>query len=501
MRCLRSLVVFPIALAGCAETARPPAAPLKPALTAPLEGGAPWRELVTPRFVLDTDVAEKDARAFIAECERAEDAILHHLHVAAAPEPTRVVLLARWRDFAKMKSRDLSENVNGYTGILADGAFTTPLIVMHTSASFSHELLHRLLEELMPNPPTWLDEGLATYYGTMSVEKDRIVFGKRVWTRGRSLELSALLAAREKEFAGSQGAHYYESAAALVSLFLDRSWAYRARYDRYIAALVSGERHDAAWAQAFGDVSLRRLQEDLLIYRRDGLVDTVEERYRTAAPPQPSARYLSDVEIHLLWLRLRKDGEGVRRDLEEARRQEPGSPDVAMYSGLLAENAERYDEAEADLRAARDAAPGDERFRLALFRYHLRRARATGAPFAPLEPEARALAADARHPETLNDVAYLFALAEHPDDGLPLARRAVALRPHGFGYLDTLALLLFEKGDVDGAVATEEHAMALVPDGVKQPGMAEHLERFKRAVAEKRGALGPREAGATSAPK
>src|ERR1043165_1367731 len=84
---------------------------------------------------------------------------------------------------------------------------------------------------------------------------------KRVWTRGRSLELSALLAAREKEFAGSQGAHYYESAAALVSLFLDRSWAYRARYDRYIAALVSGERHDAAWAQAFGDVSLRRLQE------------------------------------------------------------------------------------------------------------------------------------------------------------------------------------------------------------------------------------------------
>ena len=226
------------------------------------------------------------------------------------------------------------------------------------------------------------------------------------------------------------------------SLLRDRSWPYHERFDRYVRELDAGKHHEAAWAESFGDVPIRRLQEDLWIYRRELRVDTLEAGpFRAPAPPPPTVRFLSDGDVHLLWLLVRgRDLLKGRHDLDVARRQAPGSPEVALWSGRFA--------------------------------------------------------------ETRNDVADFFALAGHPGEGLPLARRAVALQPRSFAYLDTLALLLFESGEIEEAQATQERAMAYIPDGAKQPEMAEHLERFKQAVAERRGAA-PRagEGATTSAPK
>lgn len=307
--CSRSLLTLAAlgGAVGCSDVARVPAAPLKPALTSPAEGGAPWRELVTPHFVLDTDLSASDARERIADYERSQEVLLEHLH-APAPAPTRVVLFARWRDFAKLNP-DSSDYIRGYFNDGGDAVHRQPLIVMHAGSAtlFRHELFHRFFRERIPDPPTWLDEGLAVFYSTIAVEKDRVVVGERGWPRGRSVELPVLFAAAPNVFSGPQGQAYDDTAAALVSLLRDRSWPYHERFDRYVDALVAGTQHEAAWAESFGDVSLRRLQEDLWIYRRELRVDTIEASpHRAPDPPPPTVRVLSDGEVHVLWLLLRR---------------------------------------------------------------------------------------------------------------------------------------------------------------------------------------------------
>jgi hypothetical protein len=89
-------------------------------------------------------------------------------------------------------------------------------------------------------------------------------------------------------------------------------------------------------------------------------------------------------------------------------------------------------------------------------------------------------------------LAWVHALANHPDEGLPLARRAVAEDPGCYACRDTLALLEFEKGDFEAALAEQERAVALVNDRPTDQTMLQHLELFRKKVDEKRAAAGAR---------
>lgn len=46
----------------------------------------------------------------------------------------------------------------------------------HVNGALLHELSHAFLHNNMRNSPQWFDEGLATYFGTLVVEKDKIFY-------------------------------------------------------------------------------------------------------------------------------------------------------------------------------------------------------------------------------------------------------------------------------------------------------------------------------------
>lgn len=46
----------------------------------------------------------------------------------------------------------------------------------HVNSALLHEISHAILHQNMGNPPQWFDEGLATYFGSLVVEKNQIFY-------------------------------------------------------------------------------------------------------------------------------------------------------------------------------------------------------------------------------------------------------------------------------------------------------------------------------------
>ena len=79
----------------------------------------------------------------------------------------------------------------------------------------------------------------------------------------------------------------------------------------------------------------------------------------------------------------------------------------------------------------------------------------------------------------LNQLAWLCGMARSELDAAEgFARRAVEIDPNQGGYVDTLAVVLFEQGKIDEAIATQKRAVELEPLHVE---LRSRLERFENA--------------------
>ncbi len=465
-----------------------------PPFFCPEAGGAPWRSFTSEHFVLLTDLPERAARLHVAANERIEQGFETILRKPMEPGRLEVVEFSRAADL-----HTLRYGVGGWfqrdTG--PDGLGAPRLVVGPTAFNvFAHELAHRFLKARIAFAPPWLNEGLAEYYQTISVFADTVEVGSTDFS-GEPLPIGDVLDATRKEFYGPLIGEYYRTSWALVHMLRERDGIYAPRYTKYVAALVGGAHHDRAWKESFGDVPLAKLQDDLVAYMKAPTHELITVPFEAKPLPEPEVRVLSDAEVHLLFLDVVpawnvRTIDQVRRDLAEARRQAPDSPLVAQWAATLAEYDGRDDEAERELRKAIATGTDDERFRLALARLHEHQAETSGAPVTLVEPEFRDLTPLARRRSTLNAIAWVHALANHPDAGLPLARRAVAEDPGCYACRDTLALLEFEKGDFEAALAEQERAVALVNDRPTDQTMLQHFELFRKKVDEKRAAAGAR---------
>ena len=80
-----------LATLGCAS--------LRPALTSPEHGGAPWVEVTSRHFVLRTDAPAADARAMLVRWERLHAALVHVLRPASADHVIEAVRFERRKDY------------------------------------------------------------------------------------------------------------------------------------------------------------------------------------------------------------------------------------------------------------------------------------------------------------------------------------------------------------------------------------------------------------------
>ena len=234
----------------------------------------PWIEARSPRFTVLTNGTESDARATVRQFEQ-----IHAVFqtVAAAPgDSGKPFTIIAARDEATMK-RLLPAFWERKGGMRPGGIFyddpTQVFVVVRVDEGPSdtwshsivfHEYVHFLVERQLDYLPLWLNEGLAEYYGTCSVEKERVLVGRAAPWNLQLLQERAPLPIEMLLAADAASPLYNERDRSTI--FYGQSWAvvhYLIHGDKgaqlprlasYLDLIGKGVDSVEAGRQAFGDL-------------------------------------------------------------------------------------------------------------------------------------------------------------------------------------------------------------------------------------------------------
>jgi hypothetical protein len=312
-----------------------------------------WLEIVTPHFVIDTDVVEPRALAMAQALEDSRAALL----AAAWPtarEPhgrTRVMLFARQRDLSRYAGKNNQGVVftrPGFERLLA----LTPGRMGEGSTVAAHELVHDLSRWFLPVQPLWLSEGLALYLESIQLDRSngQVVAGgvsgaSVAWLRSaRFIPSTAQLFAMHDPNAvdaRDTGSFYLRSWAVVHYLRSEQPEA----FGRFQSALMRLTPWRLAWDQSFPGLTNAELDRKLSAYLGAGRFMTWRASF---TPPvfTHGVRALSPAEVRgSLALLADTSGEAVdATEVAAALELDPNELNALIV---------RFHSLEADARAAR----------------------------------------------------------------------------------------------------------------------------------------------------
>lgn len=203
---------------------------------------------------------------------------VHLRRVASGPKRLFRVYLFSGRASYTAYTKDLLGHERKNTAGLYSGLVKQLLIwnlpdVQDMMRTVKHEGFHQYLDRVMPERPTWLNEGMAVYF-----EGSKLVNGS--WSDGemqpvyvRALQKAAPM--QLKDLVRLDAARFY--ADKTVDLNYATSWAFvhfllnsgpehKKRFDKLMDALFAGTKASDAIAQAFDDASMPVLQSEFESY-------------------------------------------------------------------------------------------------------------------------------------------------------------------------------------------------------------------------------------------
>ncbi|MDA8017932.1 MAG: hypothetical protein MPN21_10835 [Thermoanaerobaculia bacterium] len=240
-----------------------------------------WHRFEGPNFELYSDAPPAVAAEVLVELERFR-ALFARLAPGLdlrSPAPLRMIAFNGPRSFAPYKTR-------------RDGGGTLLLGQFHRhpdanyllldgrtriGADYSvalHELTHFFVTHNVPRAPLWLNEGLAEYYGTFTVEGDQAVVGRAIerhvdllLLKNQVQDLDVLLETDGRTAAGHdprEVGQFYALSWLLVHYLLSQPDGPDHTAD-YIVRLSDGEDGESAFETSFG-LSLREMEQELRLY-------------------------------------------------------------------------------------------------------------------------------------------------------------------------------------------------------------------------------------------
>ena len=264
-----------------------------------------WIEIVTPHFVIDTDLPQPRALAMAQALEDSRAALLTSVWPeASAPRGrTRVVSFTRQRDLSRYAGKNNQGVVftrPGFERLLAFTAGSTADV----PTVATHELVHALSRWFLPVQPFWLSEGLALYLESIEIERTTgqvvtggISGGGVEWLRSaRSIPGTArIFALREPNTVDPRHtAPFYLGSWALVHYL--RSEEPEA-FERFQEALMSLVPWRQAWEQNFAGLTSVELDRKLRAYLNTGKF-TIHQTHFTPPVFTPLVRPLAAAEVH-----------------------------------------------------------------------------------------------------------------------------------------------------------------------------------------------------------
>jgi tetratricopeptide (TPR) repeat protein len=263
-------------------------------LVLPLLGGAlalhagkkeSWMEVRSPHFVAYSDDGESEARKALMAFEGLRS-VFGVIFPGIRLDPPKPMLLIVTRSQDSM-ARFLPEAFEGKDPKRPAGVFLMRAdrnyAILRADVSgqvdqpyfaLFHEYTHSIVHQNFPSLPTWLDEGIADYYGATEIRSDKVYLGRIPRGRLQELRDRARLPIETLLTVTQESPHYREGEKA--GIFYAQSWAFvhylfmdeEARkaglFQAYLKAL--GRERDPLAAARVGFGDLGKLQGTLGMY-------------------------------------------------------------------------------------------------------------------------------------------------------------------------------------------------------------------------------------------
>ena len=512
-----------LALSACAAAVRK-------TFRCPEQGGTAWTRVVSDHFVLLTDQDRQVAEATSSELEMMLWALSDH----AFRSPNRPKMTV---EVVAFKDGDEYETVaSGAAGVFIPGGLRDferrPLALVkgdlrQSRATFQHELTHFLVHYYLPHAPMWLNEGLAQFYETLTLEDGEIKIGlpltaMNTWTPDdydpdslmsplMSIEqapsVAALLALDPLEFHGHTDVEpdngrviqtlqrevvNYVCAWNLVHLFLTDE-KYRRAFGSYLVGLSGGEEHDFAWERTLGSLDREKLEADYQAHLRASRFNIFRAKYSLQRLPPTRVEALSHSEVHLLWARLRPWNdrtarEAAQQELRHVAEREPDNMELGLLKAWSALAEHQPGEAERAIAAISPEHRNDARVLNATGWVKLapliKRKSTKYSDYAlALHGTVTKLAPIARSAAELDLLARYHAGRGNLDEGIAYEKRAVQADPNCIPCFSAAAQMMNDKGLVREALQVATTALGLLPKGERSDILLEQVATFRRGLA------------------
>ena len=176
----RCLLVCALFLAGAAGDPARAVTPASAAVNEQRDDGETWYRLVGPHFELFGQAPVEQLETFALELEQ-----LHGLLERLGADPRRyrppLTIFALEREQLRSlgpRGGDLGPRDNRITGYFVSAPLGDAIVFERDPEStpretLFHEYLHAFVRHHLPAAPLWLNEGLAEYYSTFELARDR----------------------------------------------------------------------------------------------------------------------------------------------------------------------------------------------------------------------------------------------------------------------------------------------------------------------------------------
>ncbi|HEV2800479.1 MAG TPA: tetratricopeptide repeat protein [Pyrinomonadaceae bacterium] len=418
-----------------------------------------WTSVRSQNFHLVGNASEKDIRQVATRLEQFRIAFSRIFKRARLQDsvPTTVVVFKDEGSYKPFNPRraagyfQAGEDVNYITlTAQARSAADNPYAVIF------HEYVHLLVKNnVSPNAPAWVNEGLAEFYSNLEVAKDGTTadVGKHIDDHILYLREQKLLPLRTLFAVDHSSPHYNEQSKRGV--FYAQSWALvhylmlgqqgkrQPQINRYLGLVSSGMSQQQSFQTAFG-ADIDALEKELRDYIGRNSYPYIKYPFETKlntevtveSTPLTEAQgltYLGDLALHTRQLELSE------AQLQKAVALDPANAMTQASLGMLRMRQRRLDEAKGHLRRAVAA---DARNHLAHYYYAYVLSR-----------------------EGMNEMGFVRSFdAEAANEMRAALKKAIALKPDYAGSYSLLAFVNMVTGEqIDESIELLKRAMQLAP--------------------------------------
>jgi tetratricopeptide (TPR) repeat protein len=328
-----------------------------------------WTSVRSKNFFLIGNAGEKDIKDVATRLEQFRDVFTRLLPGMKfnSPVPTTVVVFKNDSSYKPFKP---NPNFAGYFQPGPDVNYITLTTEKYSEQPYRvlfHEYVHQLTKNTLGDLPAWFSEGLAEYYSTFDVDKDRIAklglpISNHIWF----LREQKLLPLRTL-FAVDHNSPYYNERDK-QSMFYAQSWALVhylifsdngqrvKQLNKFLDLIHSGLPSEKAFPQAFG-TDFATVEKELssyvhqtsFPYRKETFQRKLEfdSEMTTAALSEAEAQaYLGDLLVHL------NNQTDAEKRLQQALALDPNSSIANASMGILRSMQGRFSEAKTSLQRA-----------------------------------------------------------------------------------------------------------------------------------------------------